>query len=245
MCYKKKKPLLVETKESQKQLVFIRNEQKKLSGYFSSIHLSRDFTKYEQVSIKKEDPLANCATLIMSFGTSSFEKYECLRVIGQTANRKKIPILFNLEGLCEDIKNIQLFEKLSNDITYKVIYGSYVDVMGSAGFKVDKKVQPNNEMLKKIARVYQCLVIVKEEDLYVSDGETVNRLKLATLTRTIYDLSLLEALVAYYLSEFKDKQPFKNTVSAIEHFLKRINGLKQMSKMNEMDIHSEVIRLLH
>lgn len=216
------------------KLLFIRNEQIKLADYFSAINLSYDFLTYQQLFLKPEEQLADYDVLVLSFGKITVNKFECLLVLGKQANKSGIPLLFSLDGLSDSSVNLQAFDKLSNQLTYTVMIGNYQDVMASAGYK-GKPGEPHDmELIKKIARVYQSVVVIKTEKITITDGENCFIINAMQAQLAIYDITLIEALISRYLGETNEQKIIKKVILACQHYQRILGAIGMGPKTQQI-----------
>ena len=140
------------------------------------------------------------------------EKLATMIKLGKEANRYKVPLLLEPIAVGESIEQFHSFQELIKYLSFDVIIADFTTILALSGRKSMgdglEIIRENEQLLAEIANVYQSVIVVKAETVFISAGASLIESDAAQAKG--FNLALM---TAKYLADGEQE------VSAIQHAL--------------------------
>lgn len=140
------------------------------------------------------------------------EKLATMIKLGKEANRYKVPLLLEPIAVGESIEQFHSFQELIKYLSFDVIIADFTTILALSGRKIMgdglEIIRENEQLLAEIANVYQSVIVVEAETVFISAGASLIESDAAQAKG--FNLALM---TAKYLADGEQK------VSAIQHAL--------------------------
>lgn len=140
------------------------------------------------------------------------EKLAAMIKLGKEANRYKVPLLLEPIAVGESIEQFHSFQELIKYLSFDVIIADFTTILALSGRKSMgdglEIIRENEQLLAEIANVYQSVIVVKAETVFISAGASL--IENDTVQAKGFNLALM---TAKYLADGEQE------VSAIQHAL--------------------------
>lgn len=140
------------------------------------------------------------------------EKLATMIKLGKEANRYKVPLLLEPIAVGESIEQFHSFQELIKYLSFDVIIADFTTILALSGRKIMgdglEIIRENEQLLAEIANVYQSVIVVEAETVFISAGASLIESDAAKAKG--FNLALM---TAKYLADGEQK------VSAIQHAL--------------------------
>lgn len=140
------------------------------------------------------------------------EKLATMIKLGKEANRYKVPLLLEPIAVGESIEQFHSFQELIKYLSFDVIIADFTTILALSGRKSMgdglEIIRENEQLLAEIANVYQSVIIVEAETVFISAGASLIESDAAQAKG--FNLALM---TAKYLADGEQE------VSAIQHAL--------------------------
>lgn len=140
------------------------------------------------------------------------EKLATMIKLGTEANRYKVPLLLEPIAVGESIEQFHTFQELSKYLSFDVIIADFTTIVALSGRKSMGNeleiIRENEQLLAEIANVYQSVIVVKEDTVFISAGDSL--IENDAVQAKGFNLALM---TAKYLADGEQE------VSAIQHAL--------------------------
>lgn len=140
------------------------------------------------------------------------EKLATMIKLGKEANRYKMPLLLEPIAVGESIEQFHSFQELIKYLSFDVIIADFTTILALSGRKSMgdglEIIRENEQLLAEIANVYQSVIVVKAETVFISAGASL--IENDTVQAKGFNLALM---TAKYLADGEQE------VSAIQHAL--------------------------
>ncbi|SPN74660.1 hydroxyethylthiazole kinase [Brochothrix thermosphacta] len=140
------------------------------------------------------------------------EKLATMIKLGKEANRYKVPLLLEPIAVGESIEQFHSFQELIKYLSFDVIIADFTTILALSGRKSMgdglEIIRENEQLLAEIANVYQSVIVVKAETVFISAGASL--IENDTVQAKGFNLALM---TAKYLADGEQE------VSAIQHAL--------------------------
>lgn len=140
------------------------------------------------------------------------EKLAAMIKLGKEANRYKVPLLLEPIAVGESIEQFHSFQELIKYLSFDVIIADFTTILALSGRKSMgdglEIIRENEQLLAEIANVYQSVIVVKAETVFISAGASLIESDAAQAKG--FNLALM---TAKYLADGEQE------VSAIQHAL--------------------------
>lgn len=140
------------------------------------------------------------------------EKLATMIKLGKEANRYKVPLLLEPIAVGESIEQFHTFQELSKYLSFDVIIADFTTIVALSGRKSMGNeleiIRENEQLLAEIANVYQSVIVVKAETVFISAGASL--IENDAVQAKGFNLALM---TAKYLADGEQE------VSAIQHAL--------------------------
>ncbi|WKK69509.1 hydroxyethylthiazole kinase [Brochothrix thermosphacta] len=140
------------------------------------------------------------------------EKLATMIKLGKEANRYKVPLLLEPSAVGESIEQFHSFQELIKYLSFDVIIADFTTILALSGRKSMgdglEIIRENEQLLAEIANVYQSVIVVKAETVFISAGASLIESDAAQAKG--FNLALM---TAKYLADGEQE------VSAIQHAL--------------------------
>lgn len=140
------------------------------------------------------------------------EKLATMIKLGKEANRYKVPLLLEPIAVGESIEQFHSFQELIKYLSFDVIIADFTTILALSGRKSMgdglEIIRENEQLLAEIANVYQSVIVVKAETVFISAGASL--IENDAVQAKGFNLALM---TAKYLADGEQE------VSAIQHAL--------------------------
>lgn len=140
------------------------------------------------------------------------EKLATMIKLGKEANRYKVPLLLEPIAVGESIEQFHSFQELIKYLSFDVIIADFTTILALSGRKSMgdglEIIRENEQLLAEIANVYQSVIIVEAETVFISAGASL--IENDAVQAKGFNLALM---TAKYLADGEQE------VSAIQHAL--------------------------
>ncbi len=140
------------------------------------------------------------------------EKLATMIKLGKEANRYKVPLLLEPIAVGESIEQFHSFQELIKYLSFDVIIADFTTILALSGRKSMgdglEIIRENEQLLAEIANVYQSVIVVEAETVFISAGASLIESDAAQAKG--FNLALM---TAKYLADGEQE------VSAIQHAL--------------------------
>lgn len=140
------------------------------------------------------------------------EKLATMIKLGKEANRYKVPLLLEPIAVGESIEQFHSFQELIKYLSFDVIIADFTTILALSGRKIMgdglEIIRENEQLLAEIANVYQSVIVVEAETVFISAGASLIESDAAQAKG--FNLALM---TAKYLADGEQE------VSAIQHAL--------------------------
>lgn len=140
------------------------------------------------------------------------EKLAAMIKLGKEANRYKVPLLLEPIAVGESIEQFHSFQELIKYLSFDVIIADFTTILALSGRKSMgdglEIIRENEQLLAEIANVYQSVIVVEAETVFISAGASL--IENDTVQAKGFNLALM---TAKYLADGEQE------VSAIQHAL--------------------------
>lgn len=140
------------------------------------------------------------------------EKLATMIKLGKEANRYKVPLLLEPIAVGESIEQFHSFQELIKYLSFDVIIADFTTILALSGRKSMgdglEIIRENEQLLAEIANVYQSVIVIKAETVFISAGASLIESDAAQAKG--FNLALM---TAKYLADGEQE------VSAIQHAL--------------------------
>ncbi|WP_162919406.1 hydroxyethylthiazole kinase [Brochothrix thermosphacta] len=140
------------------------------------------------------------------------EKLATMIKLGKEANRYKVPLLLEPIAVGESIEQFHSFQELIKYLSFDVIIADFTTILALSGRKSMgdglEIIRENEQLLAEIANVYQSVIVVKAETVFISAGASL--IENDAVQVKGFNLALM---TAKYLADGEQE------VSAIQHAL--------------------------
>ena len=140
------------------------------------------------------------------------EKLATMIKLGKEANRYKVPLLLEPIAVGESIEQFHSFQELIKYLSFDVIIADFTTILALSGRKSMgdglEIIRENEQLLAEIANVYQSVIVVEAETVFISAGASL--IESDAVQAKGFNLALM---TAKYLADGEQE------VSAIQHAL--------------------------
>lgn len=140
------------------------------------------------------------------------EKLATMIKLGKEANRYKVPLLLEPIAVGESIEQFHSFQELIKYLSFDVIIADFTTILALSGRKSMgdglEIIRENEQLLAEIANVYQSVIVVEAETVFISAGASL--IENDAVQAKGFNLALM---TAKYLADGEQE------VSAIQHAL--------------------------
>lgn len=140
------------------------------------------------------------------------EKLATMIKLGKEANRYKVPLLLEPIAVGESIEQFHSFQELIKYLSFDVIIADFTTILALSGRKSMgdglEIIRENEQLLAEIANVYQSVIVVEAETVFISAGASL--IESDSAQAKGFNLALM---TAKYLADGEQE------VSAIQHAL--------------------------
>ncbi len=140
------------------------------------------------------------------------EKLAAIIKLGKEANRYKVPLLLEPIAVGESIEQFHSFQELIKYLSFDVIIADFTTILALSGRKSMgdglEIIRENEQLLAEIANVYQSVIVVEAETVFISAGASL--IENDAVQAKGFNLALM---TAKYLADGEQE------VSAIQHAL--------------------------
>ncbi|WP_146135195.1 hydroxyethylthiazole kinase [Brochothrix thermosphacta] len=140
------------------------------------------------------------------------EKLAAMIKLGKEANRYKVPLLLEPIAVGESIEQFHSFQELIKYLSFDVIIADFTTILALSGRKSMgdglEIIRENEQLLAEIANVYQSVIVVEAETVFISAGASL--IENDAVQAKGFNLALM---TAKYLADGEQE------VSAIQHAL--------------------------
>jgi len=160
---------------------------------------------YEEV----DDIVSVSSSVVINIGTMNSELLDLYILAGKTANKYNKPIILDPVGVFATKARAELTNKLLNEVKFDVVKGNIAEIKFIGGFEVKGKGvdsfdddEDSTEIIKKVAKKLECVVVATGKIDIVTDGNTVYKInngtsKLKSITGTgCMSASLIASYIA-------------------------------------------------
>jgi hydroxyethylthiazole kinase len=160
---------------------------------------------YEEV----DDIVSVASSVVINIGTMNSELLDLYMLAGKTANKYNKPIILDPVGVFATKARADLTNKLLNEVKFDVVKGNIAEIKFIGGFEVKGKGvdsfdddEDSTEIIKKVAKKLECVVVATGKIDIVTDGNTVYKInngtsKLKSITGTgCMSASLIASYIA-------------------------------------------------
>jgi len=160
---------------------------------------------YEEV----DDIVSVASSVVINIGTMNSELLDLYMLAGKTANKYNKPIILDPVGVFATKARAELTNKLLNEVKFDVVKGNIAEIKFIGGFEVKGKGvdsfdgdEDSTEIIKKVAKKLECVVVATGKIDIVTDGNTVYKInngtsKLKSITGTgCMSASLIASYIA-------------------------------------------------
>ncbi|MGL5749205.1 MAG: hydroxyethylthiazole kinase [Paraclostridium sp.] len=165
---------------------------------------------YEEV----EEIVPIASSVVINIGTMNSSHIDLFIKAGQSANKFNKPVILDPVGVFATKSRIALTEKLLKEVKFDVVKGNVAEIKFIGGFDVNGKGVDSfddsenvDNIIKKIAKKLECVVVATGKVDTISDGDRVIKIhngsaKLKSITGTG---CMSASLIGAYLSVAEDK----------------------------------------
>ena len=140
------------------------------------------------------------------------EKLATMIKLGKEANRYKVPLLLEPIAVGESIEQFHSFQELIKYLSFDVIIADFTTILALSGRKSMgdglEIIRENEQLLAEIANVYQSVIVVEAETVFISAGASL--IENDAVQAKGFNLALM---TAKYLADGEQE------ISAIQHAL--------------------------
>jgi len=161
-------------------------------------------------SYEEVDDIVNVASsVVINIGTMNSELIDLYMLAGKAANKYNKPIVLDPVGVFATKARAELTNKLLNEVKFDVVKGNIAEIKFIGGFEVKGKGvdsfdddEDSTEIIKKVAKKLECVVVATGKIDIVTDGNTVYKInngtsKLKSITGTgCMSASLIASYIA-------------------------------------------------
>lgn len=164
---------------------------------------------YEEV----DDIVSVASSIVINIGTMNSELLDLYSIAGKTANKHNKPVILDPVGVFATKARAELINKLLNEVKFDVVKGNIAEIKFIGGFDVSGKgvdsfddEEDSTEIIKKVAKKLECVVVATGKVDIVTDGNIVYKInngteKLKSITGTG---CMTASLIASYLGSSED-----------------------------------------
>ncbi len=160
---------------------------------------------YEEV----DDIVSIASSVVINIGTMNSELLNLYLIAGKSANKYKKPVILDPVGVFATKARTELTNKLLNEVKFDVVKGNIAEIKFIGGFDVKGKGvdsfdddEDASEIIKKVAKKLECVVVATGKTDIVTDGDIVYKInngtsKLKSITGTgCMSASLIASYIA-------------------------------------------------
>lgn len=160
---------------------------------------------YEEVG----DIVSIASSVVINIGTMNSELLNLYLIAGKSANKYKKPVILDPVGVFATKARTELTNKLLNEVKFDVVKGNIAEIKFIGGFDVKGKGvdsfdddEDASEIIKKVAKKLECVVVATGKTDIVTDGDIVYKInngtaKLKSITGTgCMSASLIASYIA-------------------------------------------------
>ena len=167
---------------------------------------------YSYEEVEEIVPIANA--VVINIGTMNSEHIELFIKAGKAANKFNKPVILDPVGVFATKSRTILTERLLKEVKFDVVKGNVAEIKFIGGFDVNGKGVDSFDddedvcdIVKKVAKKLDCVVVATGKVDTISDGESVIRInngsaKLKSITGTG---CMSASLIAAYMAVAEDK----------------------------------------
>lgn len=149
-------------------------------------------SSYEEV----EDIVSVCNSVVINIGTMNSGLVDLYVLAGKAANKYNKPVILDPVGVFATKARTELTNKLLNEVKFDVVKGNVAEIKFIGGFDVNGKGVDSfddevdaTEIIKKVAKKLECVVVATGKVDIVTDGEELYKVengdeKLKSITGT-------------------------------------------------------------
>lgn len=166
-------------------------------------------------SYEEVDEIVNIASaVVINIGTMNSNRLDLFVQAGKAANKFNKPVILDPVGVFATKTRADFTNKLLNEIKFDVIKGNVSEIKYIGGFDVRGKGVDSfddgediTEVIKKVAKKLECVVVATGKTDFISDGEKIIKIdngttKLKSVTGTG---CMTASLIGSYLGASNDK----------------------------------------
>jgi hydroxyethylthiazole kinase len=160
---------------------------------------------YEEV----DDIVSIASSVVINIGTMNSELLNLYLIAGKSANKYNKPVILDPVGVFATKARTELTNKLLNEVKFDVVKGNIAEIKFIGGFDVKGKGvdsfdddEDASEIIKKVAKKLECVVVATGKTDIVTDGDIVYKInngtsKLKSITGTgCMSASLIASYIA-------------------------------------------------
>ncbi|ATD55537.1 hydroxyethylthiazole kinase [Clostridium chauvoei] len=166
-------------------------------------------------SYEEVDGIVNIASaVVINIGTMNSNRLDLFVQAGKAANKFNKPVILDPVGVFATKTRADFTNRLLNEIKFDVVKGNVSEIKYIGGFDVRGKGVDSfddgediTEVIKKVAKKLECVVVATGKTDFISDGEKVIKIdngttKLKSVTGTG---CMIASLIGSYLGASNDK----------------------------------------
>ncbi|MGL4772086.1 MAG: hydroxyethylthiazole kinase [Clostridium sp.] len=138
---------------------------------------------YEEV----EEIVSIASSVVINIGTMNSEKLNLFLMAGKAANKFNKPVVLDPVGVFATKTRSEFTNKLLNEVSFDVVKGNVAEIKYIGGFDVNGKGVDSfddgediSEIVKKVSKKLEAVVVATGKVDYISDGERVVKIKNGT-----------------------------------------------------------------